>query len=147
MLFRSEEILQTEGDNELENAFALMGLADVELLVDDPEAAGECLRMAVETVLGKDYQDYRLMECLETFAALAVVRERADLAATLIAAVDQAYADEGSVMVPADIEFRERRTGAAVAAVSPETRREAEDRGSALDLPAAVRLATAELLG
>ena len=141
-----EEILRVEGDNELEAAFALMGLADVELLVGDVDAAGDCLRAAVETVLSEDYQDYRLMECLESFAALAVVRDRAALAATLIAAVDKAYADEGSVMVPADVELRERRTGAAVAALRPEARRAAEDRGRALDLQAAVRLATAELL-
>ena len=142
-----EEILHTEGDNELETAFALMGLADVELLVGDPEAAGECLRMAVEKVLGMDYQDYRLMECLETFAALAVVRDRADLAATLLAAVDKAYADEGSVMVPSDIELRERRTAAAIEALSPATREAARVRGATLELQAAVRLATAELLG
>jgi predicted ATPase len=141
-----EEILRTEGDDELEAAFAMMGLADVELLVGDPDAAGDCLRAAVETVLSEDYQDYRLMECLESFAALAVVRERAALAATLLAAVDKAYADEGSVMVPADIELRERRTAAAVAALDPEARSAAEDRGTALDLQAAVRLATAELL-
>ena len=141
-----EEILRTEGDNELEAAFALMGLADVELLVNDPDAAGECLRIAVETVLGEDHQDYRLMECLETFAALAVVRDRAALAATLLAAVDKAYADEGSVMVPSDIELRERRTGAAVAALTPAIRKAAEARGAILDLQEAVRLATAELL-
>lgn len=141
-----EEILRTEGDDELEAAFALMGLADVELLVGDLDAAGECLRVAVETVLGKDYQDYRLMECLETFAALAVARDRADLAATLLAAVDKAYADEGSVMVPSDIELRERRTGAAIAALGPAVREAAEARGITLDLPAAVRLAREELL-
>jgi tetratricopeptide (TPR) repeat protein len=141
-----EEILRTEGDNELETAFALMGLADVELLVGDADAAGECLRIAVETVLGENYQDYRLMECLETFAALAVVRGRADLAVTLLAAVDKAYAEEGSLMVPADIELRERRTGAAIAALSPERRATAEARGATLDLPAAVRLAASVLL-
>ena len=131
---------------ELEAAFALMGLADVELLVGDADAAGDCLRAAVETVLSEDYQDYRLMECLESFAALAVVRDRAALAATLIAAVDKAYADEGSVMVPADVELRERRTSAAIAVLSPDGPRAAEARGAALDLQAAVRLATAELL-
>ncbi len=141
-----EEILRTEVDNGLETAFALMGLADVELLVGDSDAAGECLRVAVETVLAENYQDYRLMECLETFAALAVVRERADLAVTLLAAVDKAYAAEGSLMVPADIELRERRTGAAIAALSPERRATAEARGATLDLPAAVRLAAGLLL-
>ncbi|MDZ5619235.1 BTAD domain-containing putative transcriptional regulator [Nocardioides sp. HM23] len=141
-----EEILRVEGDDELEAAFAMMGMADVELLAGDPDAAAVCLRTAVETVMAEDYQDYRLMECLETFAALAVVRGRADLAATLLAAVDRAYADEGSVMVPADIRLRERRTGAALAALGPEARRAAEDRGTALDLQAAVRLARQELL-
>jgi predicted ATPase/DNA-binding SARP family transcriptional activator len=141
-----EEILRDEGDNELESAFALMGLADVELLVGDPDAAAECLRAALDAVLGKDYQDYRLMECLETFAALAVVRDRADLAATLIAAVDKAYADEGSVVVPSDIELRERRTGAAIASLRPAVREAAEARGVTLDLPAAVALAREELL-
>jgi hypothetical protein len=69
-----------------------------------------------------------------------------ELAATLLAAVDKAYADEGSVMVPSDIALRERRTAAALANLGPEELREAQDRGTALDLQAAVRLATAELL-
>ena len=136
-----EEILSAEGDDKLEAAFALIGMADVELLVGNPDAAADCLRTAVDTVLAEDYQDYRLMECLETFAALAVVRDRADLAATLLAAVDKGYAAEGSVMVPADIELRRRRTGAAVAALPPQLRDSAEARGASLDLPAAVRVA------
>lgn len=141
-----EEIIRTEGDRELEGAFALLRMADVELLVDDPDAAAFCLRTALDAVLERDYQDYRLMECLDTFAALAVVRGRPELAATLLAAADRAYAAEGSVMVPADIEFRQRRTGAAVDALAEEARREAEERGAALDLAAAVRLAREELL-
>ena len=56
----------------------------------------------------------------------------------------RAYVDEGSVMVPADTMFREERTGAALAALPAAERAAAEERGAALDLEAAVRLALAE---
>lgn len=141
-----EEVLTTVADDPLEVALAQLLLADAALVDGDGHEAEERLAPAIDVLLGLDHQQYRLMESLETFAALAVHRGKPAVAATLLAAADRAYADEGSVMVPADIELRERRTGAAVAALGPDERTAAEARGAGLDLQAAVRLATAELL-
>lgn len=140
-----EECLRTEGEDELEVALAQAGLADVELEAGLPDAAADRLRLALDVLIAHG-QDYRLVECLETFAALAVRRGAAELAATLVAAADRALADEGAVMVPADAAFRERRTGAAIAALDPEVRAAAAARGAELDLAAAISLARERLL-
>lgn len=140
-----EECLRTEGEDELEVALAQAGLADVELAAGLPDAAAERLRVSLDVLIAH-LQDYRLVECLETFAALAVQRGLPELAATLVAAADRALADEGAVQVPADAIARERRTGAAIRALAPETRAAAEARGAGLDLPAAIALARARLL-
>ncbi|NYJ03716.1 putative ATPase/DNA-binding SARP family transcriptional activator [Nocardioides thalensis] len=140
-----EECLRTEGEDELEVALAQAGLADVELAAGLPDAAADRLRASVDVLVAHG-QDYRLIECLETFAALAVQRGAADLAATLVAAADRALADEGAVQVPADATIRERRTGAAIRALDPGIRAAAEARGAELDLPAAVALARQRLL-
>lgn len=140
-----EECLRTAGEDELEVALAQAGLADVELEAGLPDAAADRLRLAVDVLVAHG-QDYRLVECLETFAALAVRRGAAELAATLVAAADRAIADEGAMLVPADAALRERRTGAAIRALGPGAREVAEARGADLDLLAALALARERLL-
>lgn len=140
-----EECLRTEGEDELEVALAQAGLADVELATGLSGVAAERLRTSLDILIAHG-QDYRLIECLETFAALAVHRAVPDLAATLVAAADRALADEGAVQVPADAMMRERRTGAAIRALDPGVRVAAEARGAALDLSAAIALARQRLL-
>ncbi|WP_183092691.1 BTAD domain-containing putative transcriptional regulator [Nocardioides stalactiti] len=140
------EVLEIAADDPLEVAVAQMLLADAALVDDDLVEATERLASASASLLELDHHAFRLMEALETFAALAVRRGRAALAATLLAAADRAYADEGSVMVPADLTLRETRTGAAIAALTPGAREAAQARGAALDLEPAVRLARDELL-
>ncbi|HYG93206.1 MAG TPA: BTAD domain-containing putative transcriptional regulator [Nocardioides sp.] len=141
-----QEVLDTEGDDPVEAANAQLGLADVELLVGDLDAAADRLRASIDVLLSASYQEYRLMESLETFAALAVARDEPALAATLLAAADRAYADEGAVMVPGDLALRERRTGDTIAALDPEVRRSAEQYGAGLTLRTAVELACKRLL-
>jgi len=141
------EVLEIAADDPVEVAVSHALLADAALVDDDLDEAERLLASATEVLLGLEHHAFRLMEVLETFAAVAVRRDRPALAATLLAAADRAYADEGSVMVPADIMLRESRTGAAVAALAPEVRRKAVERGAALDLEAAVRLARDEVLG
>ncbi len=141
-----DEVLATVGDDPLEVALAQLLYADAALADGDPAEAEKWLSPAVEVILGLDHQEYRLMESLDTFAALAVRRGKPALAATLLAAADRAYADQGSVMVPADVVLRESRTGAAIAGLPPEVRRSAEADGAELDLCSAVRLACQQLL-
>ncbi len=92
-------------------------------------------------------QEFRLVECLDSLAALAVQRNDPGLAATLVAAADQALADEGAVLVPADAALRERRVGPAITALDPEAKISAEERGRSIDLITAVALARAEPCG
>jgi len=140
------EVLEIAADDPVEVPVAHALLADAALADADVAEAETWLASASEMLLGLEHHAFRLMELLETFAALAVRRDRPALAATLVAAADRAYADEGSVMVPADVALREERTGAAMAALAPEERAAAEARGAALALDAAVRLAREELL-
>lgn len=140
------EVLEIAADDPVEVAVAHSLLADTALADGDLDEAQTWLASASEMLLGLEHHAFRLMEVLETFAAIAVHRDQPALAVTLVAAADRAYADEGSVMVPADVALREQRVGAAVAALTPEARAAAEARGAALALDAAVRLAREELL-
>ncbi|WP_188111443.1 BTAD domain-containing putative transcriptional regulator [Nocardioides antri] len=141
-----DEVRTIAADDPHEMSNAELLLADISLLEGDVDAAENWLRSAIDTMLELDHQAYRLMEALETCAALAVHRGQPALAATLLAAIDRAYAAEGSVLVPADLALREARTGAAVDALPAEARRVAEERGAALELETAVRLARNGLL-
>ena len=109
-------------------------------------AAAEGLLREAIPGLRDHHMDYRLVECLDTCAALAVRRGRLADAAVLVAAADRALAEEGGVLVPADRALRERRIGRALAGLPHEERRHAEAVGAALDLPAALGWATDALL-
>lgn len=128
-------------DDPVERALVHRGLADVALAEGRPAEAVEHLRAALG-VLRPTGQTYRLVECLETLAALAVQRGRAELAATLLAAADRELADDGAVLVPADAAFRERRTGAALAALPADVREAARGRGADLSLDDALDAAS-----
>lgn len=141
------EVLEIAADDALEVAVAELLLADAALADGDEAETVDRVTRATDALLELQHHAFRLMEALETFAALAVRRGRAALAATLIAAADRAYVDEGSVMVPADVMQRAERTGAAIAALPDAERRAAEERGASLGLQAAVQLARAELVG
>lgn len=139
-----DECLRTEED-ELEVAMTHAGLADVELEAGDLDAAAERLRAAIDVLVDRG-QEFRLVECLDSLAALAVQRDEPALAATLVAAADQGLAEEGAVLVPADAALRRRRVGHALSGLDPEKRSVAEERGRALGLVAAVALARDRLL-
>ena len=133
-----EESLAIETDP-VERALVLRCLADVALAEAEPGQAANHLRSALE-VLRASGQRYRLIECLETMAVLAVHRGEPELTATLLAAADAALVEDESVAVPADVRFRERRTGSALAALAPADLQAARAAGAALPLDAALDL-------
>ena len=85
-----------------------------------------------------DEDRYRLVECLDQLAALAVLRDAPREAAVLLSAADRAMAEDGATLVAADVVLRERRTGAALATLTPEDLRDARVEGDRLDLAAAL---------
>ncbi|WP_121253472.1 BTAD domain-containing putative transcriptional regulator [Nocardioides ferulae] len=126
-------------DDRLDQAVAEAGLADVAVDRGQVQLARDLLARSVP-VLRELGQEFRLTECLETLAALAVREDRAETAAALLAAADRALAEEGATLVPADRAMRERRVAPAVAGLDAPAAAEAARRGAALDLPAAIEL-------
>ena len=132
-------------DDEMEVAMARRLLAEVAIDAGDPIEAEQHLRAAMPILLDSG-QRYRLVECLDTLAALAVHRDLTEHACVLLAAADAAIESEGDVQVPADATLRERRTAAAIASMDHEVRRRATAQGAELTLERAVELATTSLL-
>ena len=89
----------------------------------------------------------RLVELLDTLAALATSTGRLPVAAVLVGAADRAMADTGAVQVPADELLRQRRIGAALAEMPPDERAARAAEGAALGLDEALDRATGWLLG
>lgn len=133
-----QESLTIETDP-VERALALRCLADVALAEGEHRQASEHLRTALGVLRGTGHR-YRLVECLETMAALAVHRGEPALTATLLVAADAALAEEESVAVPADARFRERRTALALATLASDDLHAARAVGAALTLDAALDL-------
>jgi tetratricopeptide (TPR) repeat protein len=139
------ECLELAGTDQVERAMAHTGLADVAIEAGELREAASLLGLSVP-VLREAGQHYRLIECLDTLAALAVRLGRPLEAAVLVAAADRALQDERSVQVPADVDLRERRTGAALGELDEAQRAQAARTGEALTLDAALDLATEWLL-
>jgi hypothetical protein len=89
----------------------------------------------------------RLVELLDTLAALAVSTGRLPEAALLVGAADRAMADTATVQVPADVLLRERRVGAALAGMPPDERSARAAEGAALGLDEALDRAAGWLSG
>lgn len=139
-----EECLSVELDH-VETALVNRGLADVALAEGRQEEAIARLRAALPVLREADSQRYRLVEVLETLAALAVHRGQASVALALVTAADQVLAQEGAVQVPGDVAFRTRRIGEALAGLDAAERAAAVTLGTSLDLDAALDLGTALL--
>lgn len=133
------------GEDDPERPRAQAVLADVLLEDGDLDGAKDLLRTAVPA-LQRQGMTYLLLECLETYAALAVCRDLPAEAAVLLAAVDHALAAEDAVQAPADALLRERRSGRAIAALDPELRARSARLGAELDLDAALQRAADLLL-
>ena len=88
----------------------------------------------------------RLVELLDSLAALAVSIGRLPEAAVLVGAADRAMDDTGAVQVHADVLLRQRRVGRALDEMSPADRSARTQEGAELDLPEALDLATDWLL-
>lgn len=133
------------GDDPLEAALADSVLADLALEENDVALARELLAASVP-VLREHDQTYRLIECLDTCAALAVHEARLRDAAVLIAAADRALQEDGSELVPADAAWRERRIGHALGAQAASTREAVAAEGADLELEEALDLAMSALV-
>ena len=140
------EARELAGDDRLELAMVDSLLADLAVAEGDVTGAQDRLRGAIPALRDLGY-DFRLIECLDTFAAIAVRRGRLGDAALLVAAADRAMAEEGSTQVPADAAVRERRIGAALATLDPAEHELSRKAGAAMSLVEAIELATIELLG
>ena len=81
------------------------------------DEARTLLRAALP-VLRRHDAESRLIELLDTMAALAVQASRLPDAALLVGAADRAMADVGAVQVPADVSLRARRVGDALCAAA-----------------------------
>jgi predicted ATPase/DNA-binding SARP family transcriptional activator/Tfp pilus assembly protein PilF len=112
----------------------LVGAALAEGAADEAAA----LLPDVVTTLRAEDERYRLVECLEQLAALAVLHDQPREAAVLLAAADRAMEEDGAQLVAADVVLRERRTGTALASLSPDERRAARVEGGELDLDTAL---------
>lgn len=139
-----DEARTLAGDDELEVALIDSVLADLAVEERDATLARRLLGVVVP-VLRKHEQTYRLIECLDTCAALAVLDSRLRDAAVLVSAADRALLEDGSTLVPADAAWRERRIGVALAAMDNRERAEATAEGALLDLDAALDVAMAVL--
>ena len=137
-----EEARSLAGDDDLEIALLDSALADLAVEEGDVALASGLLATAVP-VLREHDQTYRLIECLDTCAALAVLESRLREAAVLVGAADRALQEDGSSLVPADATWRERRILLALNGLDHGTRRAAAAEGGRLDLDAALDLAMA----
>ncbi len=138
-----EESRELAAGDRLELAMVDAHLADLAVAEGDIAEARDRLRGAVPVLRELEY-DYRVIECLDTCAAIAVRQGRLGDAAFLVAAADRAMAEEGSSQVPADAAVRARRIGVALATLDPAELELARKAGSAVSLAEAVELALAE---
>lgn len=133
------------GDDVLEVALTDSALAELELEEGDLARARALLDSSVP-VIREHHRTYRLIECLDTFATLAVRESRLRDAAVLVSAADRALAEDGSDLVPADAALRERRIGRALEALDPGIREAAAAEGAGLGLDEALDRAMGALV-
>lgn len=129
-----------------DEALARRVLADIALAEGDPAEAGSLLAETLPVLRGPHLR-YRLLEWLESAAALAAAYDRPGLAARLVAAVDTALAEDGSALVPADLQARQRRVGATLAALDDADLAAARAEGSAWTLDEAADRGLQVVLG
>ena len=129
----------------LEEARIDSTLADVAVAEGSTEEATNLLRRALP-VLREHGAESRLVELLDTLAALAAGTGRPSVAALLVGAADRAMADTGAVQVPADVLLRQRRVGAALVSLPLHEQSAHAAEGASLGLEEALDLATEWLL-
>ncbi|HET9996695.1 MAG TPA: BTAD domain-containing putative transcriptional regulator [Nocardioides sp.] len=140
----AEERELAAGD-ELEEAWVDSTLADLAITDARTEEARSLLRSALPVLRAHDAES-RLVELLDSLAALAVTIGRLPEAAVLVGAADRAMADTGAVQVHADVLLRQRRVGRMLDEMLPDDRSARTREGAELDLREALDLATDWLL-
>jgi hypothetical protein len=132
-------------DDDLELALTNSSLADLAIAEGSLDQARALLREALPVLRSHDVES-RLIELLDTMAALAVQTSRLPDAALLVAAADRAMADVGSVQVPADVSLRARRVGDALSRLPAADLESMTAAGRELGLDEALDLAIDRLL-
>ena len=140
----AEERELASGDT-LEEAWVDSTLADLAIAYGRAEEARSLLRRALPVLREHDAES-RLVELLDSLAALAVSTGRLPEAAVLVGAADRAMADTGAVQVHADVVLRQRRVGRALEKMSLRERSARTVEGTGLDLDEALDLAAEWLL-
>ncbi len=124
----------------LEEAWVDGTLADLAIAEGHSEEARSLLRRALPVLREHDAES-RLVELLDSLAALAVSIGRLPEAAVLVSAADRAMADTGAVQVHADVLLRQRRVGRALDTMPREDRAANTAEGRELGLDEALDLA------
>ena len=140
----AEERELAAGD-ELEEAWVDSTLADLAIAEGRSEDARSLLGRALPVLREHDAES-RLVELVDSLAALAVSLGRLPEAAVLVGAADRAMADTGAVQVRADVLLRQRRVGGRSTRCPPTIGPPAPREGAELDLDEALDLATDWLL-
>lgn len=135
--------LTPEADTRL-RAGSLRLLADAAIAEGDL-AEGSRLLCRVVDVLRPLEDSYRLIECLDSFAALAARRGLVADAARLVGAADAALAELGARIAPADARLRERYLAAARERLDEGAFAAAQRAGAAMGLEAALGYAVRTL--
>jgi hypothetical protein len=140
-----DEERQLAAGDELEEARVDSTLGDLAIADGRSEEARSLFRRALPVLREHDAES-RLVEIVDSLAALAVSVGRLPEAAVLVAAADRAMADTGAVQVHADVLLRQRRVGRALDEMPAEVRSARTAEGAGLDLHEALDLATDWLL-
>ncbi len=119
-------------------------LADVAIAEHDTDRAVDCLRRALPAL--RDLNDYRLIECLDSCAALAAHLGRSEAAARLVGAADAALEELEAKIVPADARLREHRIAAAREALGPGRFEVTRQAGRAMSLDQALDFALNDVI-
>ena len=140
----AEERELAAGD-ELEEAWVDSTLADLAIADGRPDEARSLLRRALPVLREHDAES-RLVELVDSMAALAVSAGRLPEAAVLVGAADRAMSDTGAIQVRADVLLRQRRVGAALDQMPQDERSTRTAEGAGLALHEALDLAAEWLL-
>lgn len=126
-------------------AATLALLADIAIEECDVRGAGDLLQHAVP-ILQRLGATYRLVECLDSCAALSACMGRPEPAARLVGSADAALDELGARMVPADAAMRERRLSEALASLDADAFEAARIRGQKMTVDEALDYAGDEVI-
>lgn len=141
--FGEESLELARNSDQWVYAATLQLLADVAVAERDIVRALDYLRQAVPAL--RSLGEYRLIECLDSFAGLAALLGNPGAAARLVGAAEAALEELGAQIVPADARLREWRIAGAREAMGAPGFEAARLEGRALRLEEALEFALNEV--